>query len=178
MQTETPIHATRELQALIAQLKQERGELRVKIHLFHCGIQQEWNKAETKWRGLCGLNGVPDDDALRLARDLKNFYIRIYQWLLTKHCLLLDRLNRIRRESDAAVLQTLQRQAAAELETIRLRLEALGGAQSLRLPAETNLVCACLQCRQEKGERPVDLDRMLAEARRIIDSHRSSKHSR
>lgn len=170
MQRETTIDATLELQTLIAQLKQERAGLRVKIHLFRCGIQQEWNRAETKWRNLCGPNGVPDDTAWRLARELKDFYIRIYQGLLAKSCLLLDRLNRIRQESDAAALQNLKRQTASELEALRLRLETLGGAQSLCLPTEAAPVCACLQCRHKRGKQPVDLDRMLIEARQIVDS--------
>lgn len=169
MQRETTIDATLELQTLIAQLKQERGELRVKIHLFRCGIQQEWIRAETKWRNLCDLNGVPGADARRLARELKEFYIRIYQGLLAKSCLLLDRLCRIGQETDAATLQNLKRQAAAELEAIRFRLETLGGTQSLRFPAEAEPVCACLQCRRERGEQPVDLQRVLTEARQIID---------
>jgi hypothetical protein len=151
-----------EIRALIARLEQERDMLKARVRVLRCGIQGEWEKAEAQWRRLRAANR--GDSAWQLAQDLKNSYVRIYRGLLLKSGLLLDRLKHIGQKTDAASLQNLKRQAVAELTAIRLRLEMLGGPESLHFPPDEAPLCACLKCKQEMGGRPFDPDLLLAEA--------------
>lgn len=164
MQKETSGNAIQDLQTLIAQLKQERGELRVRIHLARCGIREEWEKSETIWRRLHAISGASRDNARQLSQELKDSYVRIYRGLLTKSCLLLEQLNHIGQPTDAAALHDLKRQVVAELSATRLRLEKLGGAESPHALPEENPVCACLKCKSDRDERPLDLAQTLVES--------------
>lgn len=171
MQKEAPGNASQDLQTLITQLKQERGELRVRIHLARCGIREEWEKSEAKWRRLHATGSASRDNARQLAQELKDSYVRIYRGLLTKSCLLLEQLNHIGQHTDAAALHDLKRQVVAELSATRLRLEKLGGAESLHALPEERPVCACLKCRRDRGKRPFDLNQILTEPVNTVDMH-------
>ena len=76
------------VQEMVEKLKQQRDELRVKMHLAKADAKDEWNELEGKWdslkdrmRAAGGEAGeVSEDigDALKgLASELKNGYARI-----------------------------------------------------------------------------------------------------
>jgi hypothetical protein len=115
--------------ALVTDLRQERGDLKLKIHLARCGIQKEWEKSESKWKSLQAASNHSPDTARQLARELKDIYIRIYRGLLVKSSNLLRQLDAIgqaAKPEDTTQLKTLKIQVADEVVAIRLKLENLG----------------------------------------------------
>lgn len=77
---------------LLENLRQERDELRVRIHLAKLEVQQEWEKAEEQWEkfkaradeALQDTKEVADDllkSAKVIGEELKNAYLRIRERL-------------------------------------------------------------------------------------------------
>jgi len=77
-----------ELNDLLENLKQERDELKVKMHLAKLDIQEEWDKAEKKWPEFKAkaeeiLDGTKDmadevvDSVKVVGHEIKNAYQRI-----------------------------------------------------------------------------------------------------
>ncbi|HEX5056461.1 MAG TPA: hypothetical protein VFX02_08175 [Gammaproteobacteria bacterium] len=161
MKKETAGGGCDDLASVLALLKRERDGLKLKIHLARCGIQKEWEKAETKWQFLNGIN--TPDNILR-AEELKQSYIRICHGLLAKNRKLLDQLNHIEQGDGPVTLQNLKRQVASEMATLRLSLETLGGTESIPFQTAGEPVCACLKCQQAAGAQPFNLDEILAAA--------------
>ncbi len=160
MEKEQLVEEFRDFFALSADLRRERGELKLKIHLARCGIQKEWEKSESMWQRLKAANDCSPDISLQLALELKDIYARIYRGLLMKNTNLLARLNGIEREKagNLTQLEILERQVTDEITAIQSKLKILGAeAETI---AEEKPVCTCLKCRQETGKQPFDLDQV------------------
>lgn len=59
-----------DLKDLFETLKQERDELRVKVHLGKAEIKEEWDDIEDKWDKLRGKAGVVFDQASDASQDV------------------------------------------------------------------------------------------------------------
>ncbi len=81
-----------DLTRLLETLKQERDELRVKMHLAKLEVQEEWEKAEKQWESFkAKAEKVLEDSkekaeelaesAKVVGEELKNAYVRIRQRL-------------------------------------------------------------------------------------------------
>ncbi len=81
-----------DLSDLVETLKQERDELRVKIHLAKLELQQEWEKTEKQWENfkakadevLKDTKEVAEEiseSAKVIGEELKNAYLRIRERL-------------------------------------------------------------------------------------------------
>jgi hypothetical protein len=147
----------RDFFALVADLRQERGELKLKMHLTRCGIQQEWEKSESKWQRLQAAKDFSSDSTRQLAQEVKDSYIRIYRGLLMKSSKFLAQLNGIGQSAEPeknAQLEILKRQVVEEGKAISRKFATLGAAASTT--AEEEPVCACLKCRQDTGKQPLN----------------------
>jgi SMC interacting uncharacterized protein involved in chromosome segregation len=81
-----------DLTRLLETLKQERDELRVKMHLAKLEVQEEWEKAEKQWESFKAKAEKVLEDSREIAEELaesakvvgeelKNAYVRIRQRL-------------------------------------------------------------------------------------------------
>jgi hypothetical protein len=81
-----------DVKRLLETLRQERDELRVKMHLAKLEVQQEWEKAEKQWESFKAKAGEVLEDTKEVAEDLaesakaigeelKNVYVRIRERL-------------------------------------------------------------------------------------------------
>ncbi|MFN3919031.1 MAG: hypothetical protein ACK4JF_01925 [Methylohalobius sp.] len=81
-----------DVKRLLETLRQERDELRVRMHLAKLEVQQEWEKAEKQWESFKAKAGEVLEDTKEVAADLaesakaigeelKNVYLRIRERL-------------------------------------------------------------------------------------------------
>lgn len=84
--TATLQHLKAEIHERLAELKTERDELRVRLHLAKAEVQQEWDKAEAQWaqfqvksEALGKCVGAAGRDVATAARSLGDDIHRAYQ---------------------------------------------------------------------------------------------------
>jgi hypothetical protein len=140
--------------ALMAQLRKDRQELKLRMHLARCCIRKDWEKAEQKWQRLQATGNHSLDATRQLAQELKKIYILIYRSLLIKSQQLLENVDNVIQETqrgETTALMTLKRQSIMELQTMRLNLEALAGAEpELFKSLKAEPLCACLKPQPEE----------------------------
>lgn len=82
------IDADKKIQQLLAELRQERDELRVRTHLLKAEVKQEWDEVERKWEQIefklekagAGARESAGDIAAaasQLGEEIANAYRRI-----------------------------------------------------------------------------------------------------
>jgi len=62
--------AQKKLEELLAQLRQERDELRVRAHLLKAELKQEWDEVERKWDQVEFRLGKVGDSARESAGEI------------------------------------------------------------------------------------------------------------
>jgi hypothetical protein len=61
---------TTELSTLVDDVKRQRDELRVRLHLAKAEAKDEWERLETKWEHVRGKMGVLGREAGKTAQDV------------------------------------------------------------------------------------------------------------
>jgi len=59
-----------ELSKLVDELKQQRDEIRVRLHLAKAEAKEEWERLEVKWDHLRGKAGVVSREAGKAAQEV------------------------------------------------------------------------------------------------------------
>ena len=59
-----------DVSTLIDDLKQQRDEIRVRLHLAKAEAKEEWERLETKWEHVRGKMGVVGREAGKTAQDV------------------------------------------------------------------------------------------------------------
>jgi DNA polymerase II small subunit/DNA polymerase delta subunit B len=87
---ELAVRLEHEIHELMEEIKEQRGELELKIYLAKAEARDEWEKAEKKWQEFKGKADVLGKEvknassdvgaaAKALAQELKRAYIRIHR---------------------------------------------------------------------------------------------------
>ena len=59
-----------DVNSLIDDLKQQRDEIRVRLHLAKAEAKEEWERLETKWEHVRGKMGVVGREAGKTAQEV------------------------------------------------------------------------------------------------------------